>query len=263
MKARKFLLVCLLLEAALGPGLGQAPESSHSPGHEKVVDLTHNLDENTPTYEGTKEPVYRANTVATIEKEHYFARDICLPEHFGTHLDAPAHFARGHWTVDQIPPERLIAPLVVLDVSSKVKADPDYRASVGDVTDWETANGKIPAGAVVVLRTGWESRWNSAKDYRNADSKGVMHFPGYSLEAAKLLIEERKVNGLGIDTLSIDYGPSPDFAVHQYSLAHDIYHLENLANLSRLPARGAQVVAAPMKLAGGSGSPARVLALLE
>ena len=261
MKAGVFLLGCVLLVPALV--MAQEGRSVRLLSHGKVVDLTHTLDESTPTFEETKEPVYRTKIVATIDKQHYFARDICLSEHFGTHLDAPAHFARGHWTVDQIPPERLIAPLVLLDLSSKVERDPDYRASVGDVRDWEKANGPIPSGAVVILRTGWESRWDSAKDYRNADAKGVMHFPGYSLEAAKLLVEERKVYGLGIDTLSIDYGPSPDFAVHQYSLAHDIYHLENLANLSRLPARGSQVFVAPMKLAGGSGSPARVLALAQ
>ncbi|MBV9339763.1 MAG: cyclase family protein [Acidobacteria bacterium] len=253
-------MVSLLFASAL---LAQAPEAAHFLRYEKILDLTHTLDESTPTYEETNVPVYQAKTVATIEKEHYFAREICLPEHFGTHLDAPAHFARGHWTLDQIPPERLVAEMVVLDVGSKVKRDPDYRASVEDVIDWEKANGQIPNGAVVILRTGWESRWNSAKEYRNADSKGVMHFPGYSLEAAKLLVGQRMVYGLGIDTLSVDYGPSPDFAVHQFSLAHDIYHLENLANLSRLPARGSQVIVAPMKLAGGSGSPARVLALVQ
>lgn len=229
----------------------------------KVVDLTRSLNASTPTYEESAEPAYRAKTVATLEKEHYFAREICLPEHFGTHLDAPAHFAKGLWTVDQIPPERLFAALVVIDVSDKVKSDADYRLSVGDISRWEKEHGEIPARAVVVLRTGWESRWNSAKDYRNPDAKGVMHFPGYSVEAAKLLVEGRKVYGLGIDTLSIDYGPSPDFPVHQYSLAHSIYHLENVANLGSVPATGALIMVAPMKLEGGSGSPVRLLAMVE
>ncbi|MBV8771547.1 MAG: cyclase family protein [Deltaproteobacteria bacterium] len=228
-----------------------------------IVDLTHTLDESTPTFEETKEPVFRAKTVATIEADHYFARELCLPEHFGTHLDAPAHFAPGHWTVEQIPPERFVAPLVVLDLRSKVEHNPDYRLSTADLVSWEQVNRPIPASAVVIARTGWESRWNSAKDYRNPDSKGVMHFPGYSLEAAKVLIEERKVYGLGIDTLSIDYGPSPDFPVHRYSLAHDVYHLENVTNLDHVPGSGAQVLVAPMKLGGGSGSPVRILALVR
>jgi kynurenine formamidase len=185
-----------------------------------------------------------------------------LPEHFGTHIDAPAHFARGLWTVDQIPTERLMAPLVVLDVGVKVKENPDYQVSVEDIAAWEHANGEMPQGAVVMARTGWDSRWNSVKDYRNADARGVMHFPGYSQDAAKFLVEGRSVLGLGIDTLSIDCGPSKDFAVHQYTLAHSLYHLENVTNLDRVPAKGAIVVVAPMKLEGGSGGPARIFALL-
>jgi kynurenine formamidase len=229
----------------------------------KVVDLTHTLNASTPTYEENAEPAYRAKTVATLEKEHYFAREICLPEHFGTHLDAPAHFAKGLWTVDQIPPERLFAALAVIDVGEKVKRNSDYQLSVADIARWEKLHGEVPPRAVVVVRTGWESRWNSAKDYRNPDAKGVMHFPGYSLEAAKLLVDGRKVYGLGIDTLSIDYGPSPDFPVHQYSLAHCTYHLENVANLASVPATGALIMVAPMKLEGGSGSPVRLLAMVE
>jgi kynurenine formamidase len=229
----------------------------------KVVDLTHTLNAGTPTYEESAEPAYRAKTVATLEKEHYFAREICLPEHFGTHLDAPAHFAKGLWTVDQIPPGRLLAPLVVIDVTAEVKRNSDHQLSLADVLSWEGRHGQVPAHAVVVVHTGWESRWNSAKEYRNPDTKGVMHFPGYSMEAAKLLVEGRKVYGLGIDTLSIDYGPSPDFPVHQYSLSHGAYHLENVANLDSVPPTGALIVVAPMKLEGGSGSPVRLLAIVE
>lgn len=228
-----------------------------------VVDLTHTLNASTPTYEESKQPVYRVNTVATFEKNHYLARDICLPEHFGTHLDAPAHFSKGGWTVDQIPTERLMARLVVLDVAAKVKSNSDYQLSAADISSWEKVHGQIPAKAVVVLRTGWESRWDSAKDYRNPDEKGILHFPGFGLDAAKLLVEGRKVYGLGIDTLSIDYGPSPDFPVHQYSLAHGLYHLENVANLENVPANRALVIVAPMKLGGGSGSPVRILAIVQ
>ena len=228
-----------------------------------VIDLTHTLNANTPTYEETKEPTYRVNTVATLGKDHYFAREICLPEHFGTHLDAPAHFAKGQWTVDQIPPERLMTRLIVVDETAKVENNSDYKLSAADITNWEKLHGPIPAKAVVVLRTGWETRWNSAKDYRNPDAKGVMHFPGFGMDAAKLLVEGRKVYGLGIDTLSIDYGPSPDFPVHQYSLSHGLYHLENVANLTSVSANGALVIVAPVKLEGGSGAPVRILAIVQ
>src|SRR6266849_9527306 len=141
-------------------------------GFRGVIDLTHSVNEKVPTYELAEKSAYQVKTVATIEKDHYYARNISLPEHFGTHIDAPAHFARGSWTVDQIPPERLIAPLVVIDITGKVHTDPDYRLSVQDVADWEKANGQIPPGAVVMVRTGWTSRWNSKKEYRNADPKG-------------------------------------------------------------------------------------------
>jgi len=232
-------------------------------GFTSVVDLTHAVSSNVPTYEVAEKSAFQVKTVATVEKNSYFAREICLPEHFGTHLDAPAHFARGLWTVDQIPAERLAAPLVVLDVKGKVSQNPDYQVTVDDVADWEKTNGQIPQGSVVMARTGWESRWSSVKDYRNADAKGVMHFPGYSEEVARFLVEGRNIVGLGIDTLSIDYGPSKTFPVHKYTLAHSLYHLENVAHLSKAPESGAWVVVAPMKLEGGSGGPVRILALVK
>ncbi|HKW17239.1 MAG TPA: cyclase family protein [Terriglobales bacterium] len=254
------LLICLLI---CNFALGQEPTgATQRITFRSVVDLTHALDETNPAYDQASAPLFRAKTVATIEKDHYFAREICLPEHFGTHLDAPAHFASGKWTVDQIPPERLIAPLVVIDVKNHVNGNPDYQISTDDISGWEKQHGRIPETAVVIADTGWESRWHSAREYRNADSKGVMHFPGYSLAAAKLLVEQRNVYALGIDTLSIDYGPSSDYPVHQYTLSHSLYHLENVANLARVPAGSATVISAPMKLAGGSGSPVRIFALV-
>jgi kynurenine formamidase len=232
-------------------------------GFRGVIDLTHTVSGNIPTYESGEGAAFHVKTVATIEKDRYFAREISLPEHFGTHLDAPAHFARGSWTVDQIPEERLVAPLVVINIAKSVASDSDYRLSVEDIAHWEESNGQIPQGSVVMANTGWDSRWNLADRYRNADAKGVMHFPGYSLDAAKFLVEARAVLGLGIDTLSIDYGPSKNFEVHQYTLSHGLYHVENVANLERTPASGAIAVVAPMKLEGGSGGPVRVMALLR
>ncbi|MBO0911414.1 MAG: cyclase family protein [Acidobacteria bacterium] len=241
---------------------GQQDPATGRLSFREVIDLTHALSETNPAYDKSTEPLFRAKTVATVEKERYFAREICLPEHFGTHLDAPAHFAQGQWTVDQIPPERFVVPLVVIDVHDRAQRNADYQLSPEDISAWEKLHAEVPPGSVVVANTGWGSRWSSRNDYRNADRKGVMHFPGYSLAAARLLVEERKVYGLGIDTLSIDYGPSPDFPVHQYTLAHRLYHLENVANLDRVPAHGATVVVAPIKLEGGSGGPVRIFALV-
>lgn len=262
MKAKTFIVGCAMA-LALFLFAQRHQDMSADSGFRSVVDLTHTIDAQTPTYEVSATPVYRANTVATIDKDGYYAREISVPEHFGTHLDAPAHFARGMWTVDQIPPDRLVARLVVVDVIAGAKGNPDYQVSVADVAKYEETHGQIPANAVVVADTGWDSRWHSARDYRNADASGVMHFPGYSLEAAKFLVEGRRVLGLGIDTLSIDYGPSKDFPVHQYTLSHSLYHLENVANVEHVPASGSTVVVAPMKLENGSGSPVRIFALVR
>lgn len=262
MKARTFIVGCALALALLV--FAQHRENSApAPEFRQVLDLTHTLDAQVPTYELSEKPAFQATTVATIDKDGYFAREISLPEHFGTHLDAPAHFAHGLWTVDQIPPERFVAPLVVLDATAGARTNADYQITVEDIARWEQAHGQIPPGAAVIADTGWGTRWDEVKEYRNADDKGVMHFPGYSMEAAKFLVEGRDVVGLGIDTLSIDYGPSKDFPVHHYTLSHSLYHLENVANLDHTPATGATLVVAPMKLGGGSGAPVRILALVH
>ena len=239
------------------------PETNQSAGFHAVVDLTHPLNSATPGYDPAEKADFKIKTTATVDKDQYFARTVSLPEHYGTHIDAPAHFIPGLWTVDQIPAERLIAPLVVLDVTAAARNNPDYRVSVEEIANWEKSHGQIPLDAVVMLRTGWDSRWKSADEYRNADAKGVMHFPGYSEDAAKFLVDARSALGLGIDTLSIDYGPSTDFPVHHYALAHSVYQLENVANLDHVPVTGAVAVVAPMKLEGGSGSPVRILALVQ
>ncbi len=263
MKIQTFVTGCALALALLLFAQQRHSQVVQPGGFHSIVDLTHAVNAKVPTFELSKTPAFRAKTIATIAKDKYFAREICLPEHFGTHIDAPAHFAPGLWTVDQIPPERLIAPMVVLDIRDKVKSNPDYQLSVEDVANWEKVHGQIPPNAVIMAFTGWQSRWNSAREYRNADAKNIMHFPGYSLDAAKFLVGARTPLGLGIDTLSIDYGPSQDFNVHQFTLSHSLYHLENVANLDRVPATGAIVVVAPMKLDGGSGGPVRILALLK
>lgn len=230
-----------------------------------VVDLTHATTLVAPTPDAVAGPHAqdREAKARLGANDALFAREILSPENYGTHLVAPAHFQHGLWTVDQIPAERLVAPLVILNVRSKAKYDPNYQISVNDVADWEQVHGQIPQGAVVFANTGWESRWNSAKDYRNTDSTQTMHFPGYSAETARFLVEGRTVIGLGIDTLSLDYGPSKDFPVHRYALSHSLYQLENVANLEQAPESGGTVVVAPSKLAGGSDAPVRILALMK
>ncbi|HZQ70497.1 MAG TPA: cyclase family protein [Terriglobales bacterium] len=179
-----------------------------------------------------------------------------------TRIEAPAHYARGLWTLDQIPPERLIAPLIILDVTTKADADPDYELSVTDIAQWEKANGQIPLGAIIMVRTGWASRWNS-RSYRNADANGVPHYPGYSQDAATFLVNGRNALSLGIDTLSVDGGHSASTPVHDFALAHSVYPLENVAALDKVPGNGAMAVVAPTKLAGGAAGPVRIFALLQ
>jgi kynurenine formamidase len=223
-------------------------------GFTGVVDLTHSYSGPADSRENRFSGPLRTATL--IQKD---ARHIATSA--STSIDAPAHLLRGMWTVDQIPPERLIAPLVVLDVTRQVRRNPDYEVSVEDIAQWEQIHGEIPAGAVVVARTGWGGRWNSMKDYRNTDKKGVMHFPGYSGDAARFLVEGRAALALGIDTLSVDPGSAKTLSVHEYTLAHSVYHLENVANLERVPDAGAVVVVAPMKLEGQVDGPVRILAL--
>jgi len=231
-----------------------------SDGSTRVVDMTYAINGKLPAWPGT-DRTFEAKVEATPEKDGYFARSFWTLEHYGTHMDAPAHFPPGKEYLDQIPVQHLFAPAVVIDVRDEVGKEPDYRLRVMRVEKWEALHGRIPAGAVVLLRTGWASRWPDQARYRNMDAAQVMHFPGFSVEAARLLIERGAV-GLGIDTLSIDYGPSKDFEVHRVTLPAGLYQLENLANLDQLPDAGAFLISAPIKLEGGSGGPVRVFALL-
>ena len=233
------------------------PDATQPGSFTGVVDLTHPLRSHQDGAD--KLAASPVRSAAIVEKMEL--RRTSTAASSNTNIDAPAHLVRGMWTVDQIPPERLIAPLSVLDVTAQVRRNPDYEVSVEDIAQWEQIHGEIPPGSVVVARTGWGTRWDSPKDYRNIDKKGVMHFPGYSEDAAKFLVEARLALALGIDTLSVDRGSSRTLAVHQYTLAHSVYHLENVANLERVPDAGAVVVVAPMKLEGQVDGPVRILAL--
>lgn len=229
-------------------------------GHTRVIDMTYLINDHSPSWPGDTQ-AFNAVVNATPAKEGYFTRKFTMLEHYETHMDAPAHFPPGKETLDQIPIERFFGPGIVIDIRAEVAKNVDYRLTPEDVQAWEAHHGRIPAGAIVMLRTGWASRWPNEKRYRNMDAKKVMHFPGYSVAAAKLLIS-RHVSGLCIDTLSIDYGPSTDFEVHRTTLPAGLFHVENIANLAKLPPTGSFIIAAPIKLEGGSGGPVRVFAIL-
>jgi kynurenine formamidase len=229
-------------------------------GKTRVLDLAYAITDKLVPWPGDAR-WFEAKVNATVEKDGYFSRSFWMLEHYGTHLDAPVHFAPGKATVDQIPANRLFGPAAVLDVCAEGAREADYRLPAERIFDWEKRHGNIPEGAIVLLRTGWAARWPDAQQYRNLDAQGRMHFPGFSAEAAQLLIE-RRVSGLGCDTMSVEYGASEDFALHRLTLGAGLYHLENLADLSGLSESGAFLVVAPIKLEGGSGGPVRVFALL-
>ena len=229
-------------------------------GKTRVLDLAYAINDRLVPWPGDKR-WFEARINASVEHDGYFTRSFWMLEHYGTHLDAPIHFPPGKTSVDQIPLRQFFGRAVVLDARAEGAANADYQLPASRIQDWEKRHGEIPEGAIVLLRSGWSSRWPDAASYRNEDGAGRMHFPGFSVEAVEELIE-RKVSGIGCDTMSVDPGASEDFAVHRLALGAGLYHLENLSDLSELPEKGAFLIVAPIKLEGGSGGPVRVFAVL-
>ena len=232
----------------------------------KLVDLTYPFDERT-VYWPTNKPFQREKTDwgMTAGGYWYASANFATSEHGGTHIDAPIHFGKGRSAVDEIPVQRLVRPAVVVDVTQAVARDRDYRLTVEDLKAWETRHGRIPDGAIVLMYTGWGRHWPDKVRYLGSDTPGdpkTLHFPGFSKEAAEFLVKERTIDGVGIDTPSIDHGPSRDFIVHRILNGADLYGLENVANLDKLPPKGATLIALPMKIKGGTGGPVRIIALL-
>lgn len=233
------------------------------------VDLSHDFSADT-VYWPTAEP-FKLTTVAAGNTEagyYYSAYQFCASEHGGTHIDAPVHFAESRDTVDQIPLDRLIGPAIKVDVSAKARANRDYQVSVADFETWETQNARIPDDAIVLLETGWSEHWNDRMKYLGTDKRGPeavadLHFPGLAPEAARWLTENRKIKAIGLDTASIDYGQSTLFESHRILMGQNIPAFENVANLDRLGAKIAMIVAMPMKIRGGSGGPLRIIALVD
>ena len=233
----------------------------------RMVDLSHSFNAQT-LYWPTSPSSFKLDRLAfgpTAGGFFYSANQLSTPEHGGTHLDAPIHFAEGKHTSDQVPLERLVAPAVVIDVADRAAADRDYRLTREDVLSFERRHGRIRPGTFVVLRTGWSRFWPDRKAYLGDDTPNdasKLHFPAFGADAARLLVEERRVGALGADVASIDYGPSQDFIVHRIAMGANVPAIENLTNLAELPPTGALLIALPMKIEGGSGGPARAMALV-
>jgi kynurenine formamidase len=252
----------------------QALVSGISGGSIAVVDLTAPLSGETPILK-LPEPFADTAIFSLEEISRYDDRgpawywnNIHTGEHTGTHLDAPVHWvtAKDGEDVSQIRPRRLVAPAAVIDVSERVAADPDFLLEVDDVRRWEAAHGPLPAGSWLLLRTGWDARSGSQEAFLNADETGP-HTPGISVEAAKWLAEEAPVIGVGVETVGTDAGAAhsfdPPFPCHTFVLGAGKYGLTQLQNLNELPPTGAVLITAPLPIVGGSGSPTRVLALVE
>ena len=243
-------------------------------GAVEVVDLTTPLQESTPILE-LPPPLANTSRFRLEELSRYDDRgpawywnDIHTGEHTGTHLDAPVHWVSGKDGLDvsQAPLRTLVAAAAVIDMTAEVEQDPDFLLEVEHVKAWETAHGPLPDGGWLLLRTGWSARGDDAAAFANADENGP-HTPGVSPECARWLAQESPITGFGTETVGTDAGAAhsfdPPFACHNYLMGANKWGLTSLRNLDALPPTGAVLIVSPLPIVGGSGSPARVLALVE
>ena len=265
--AHRICILAVLLAACARAPAARAPASSPAPRFPaggRLIDLTHSFDQTT-LYWPTSPSGFvltRLSWGRTPGGYFYAANQMAAPEHGGTHLDAPIHFAEGRSTTEAVGLERLVAPGVVVDMRAAAARSADALLEPSEVEAFETAHGRIEPGTIVLVRTGWAERWPDRKRYLGDDTPGDasrLHFPGISRAAAELLAA-RRVAAVGIDTASIDHGPSTDFMAHRVLMGADIPAFENVASLEGIPPRGAVVIALPMKIRGGSGGPLRIVA---
>jgi kynurenine formamidase len=237
--------------------VGMAPKVM-AQGASQMADMTHTLTTDFPTFFGEQQFFMEQKFNWAEHKFNLF--ELRVNEHTGTHVDAPLHFSEDGQSVDMIPVERLFCPLAVIDIREKAAADADAQVTPDDITAWIGANGDIPAGACVAMNSGWSSKV-ATPGFRNVDGEGKMHFPGFHVEAAAMLAETGDVAGIAVDTLSLDFGISPDFATHYGWLPTGRWGLECMANMDAVPATGATLILGAPKHAGGSGGPARVFTM--
>ena len=273
---KRTLAISCAAAAALGAGAAWTTAAERAPARPaqaqaldgRLVDLTHAFDSRSVYWPTARR--FRLTEVAegrTPGGWYYASNDFSASEHGGTHLDAPIHFSRGKRTSDRIPLRQLIGNGILVDVSTRALRNPDYLVSRRDLQRWERANGRIPDGAIVLLRTGYERYWPDRRRYMGTSARGPeavadLHFPGLDPRAARWLVARRDIGAIGLDTPSIDRGQAQDFMSHRVLMRSNIPALENLAGLGELPAKGFSVIALPMKIRGGSGGPLRAVAIV-
>lgn len=264
MKWTAFILVILI--SCNEKSESKSPDQLFAEG--KWIDLSYDFSDKTlywPTANTFKfDTAFEGVTPAGF---YYSAYNYCAAEHGGTHLDAPVHFAKGKWAADEIPLEKLIGEAVVIDVSENALKDADYLISAADIETWEKTNGAIPGDAILFFKTGYGQFYPDAKKYLGTDERGAeavaqLHFPAIGTDAAEWLVKNKKLKAVGIDVASVDYGQSKDFKTHQVLYSQNIPGFENVANLDKLPVKGAYVFALPMKIKNGSGGPLRIIAFV-
>jgi kynurenine formamidase len=258
--------LCLVASAGCGVSIAQLDRVDWE--KVRIVDLTQSFGSDTivwPTEQDFRLIVQHAEE--SPGGYYYESNRIEMPEHGGTHIDAPIHFSRGKQTLDQIPIERMVGVAVRIDVQTQCARARDYQVTVRDVEQWEAMYGRIPDHSIVLVDTGFAGFWPNRKEYLGTELRGeegvrALHFPGVHPDTAVWLVRERQVKAVGIDTASIDYGQSTTFGSHVALLSHNVPVFENLAGLHDLPEKGFDVIALPMKIAGGTGGPLRVIAVL-
>jgi kynurenine formamidase len=245
--------------AAVATTVGAPP--ALAAGHGQVSDLTHTLSEDFPTFGGSPGIAY--DKQFDFAENGYNLYSLTINEHTGTHLDAPLHFSADGASVDELPVSDLVIPLCIVDIRARAAEDRDTQVTPDDLTAWIAANGPIPDRACVAMNSGWAAKVGTA-DFRGADPArpGGLHFPGFHIEATRMLLEETNAAAIAVDTLSLDHGPSADFATHYAWLPAGRYGIECLAGLDALPATGATLVVGAPKTRGGTGGPARIFAMV-
>lgn len=255
------VVAALLLSGAV-PSRPTLMDAYHTIAASRFVDLTHGFRPGIPHWPGF--PNERVRTLYTYAKDGFLAQEFCHVGQWGTHVDAPTHFAPGGKTVDQIDVKQMLLPLVVIDVHRQVARDPDYTLTMNDVRAWEAAHGPIPAHAFVAMRTDWSKRWPNMAAMENKDAKGVAHYPGWSMPVLRYLYLVRHVTATGHETTDTDPGIAAshgDYSLESWLLHQGHYQIEMLAHLDRVPESGALVMVTFAKPIGGSGFPARVIAI--